>query len=126
MTCLEGLLARVQTHCAMRGDCWIWGGPVDSNGVGQPEMQWGGSRVRVRKELMRIFGTFGDDSMGSLVTVATCGTHRCVRPEHLKALTMSEYVSMTKVENGRKISASLKRYNAWKPLASKKKARRRA
>lgn len=121
----EEFLAYVKNHCAIFGDCWIWGGPVDSRGVGQPEMKWLGVRVRVRKELMRIFGTFGDDSNGNLVTLAKCGVNRCVRPEHLKSLTMSEYVATYKEENGRKISASLKRYNAWKPLASKKKKKRR-
>jgi hypothetical protein len=33
---------------------------------------------------------------------------------------MSEYVARSKVETAAKISAGLKRYNEWKPLASKK------
>lgn len=75
--------ARVET-----GDgCWLWQGALDGKGYGQ--MMWDGKPGRTHRWAYEHF--VGPIPEGMTID-HMCGVPRCVRPDHLRAVTLQQNI----------------------------------
>lgn len=80
---MTALLETIIAHCTECGDCLLWRGAVNSNGI--PMLRRAGSRKLhpLRRVVLQEVGTYVD---GQLAT-NTCGRALCVAPEHALGVT---------------------------------------
>jgi hypothetical protein len=85
---MDGSIEGIYARCIEEGDCWLWQGPVDTNGI--PIMRITGSRKLhlVRRHILQMDGTV----LGSLRATNTCNVTRCVNPEHAIGWPMSKLI----------------------------------
>lgn len=74
------------------GDCYVW---LHGCNNGHPSMRLGGKSALVRRVLWA--GTHGAIPSGKIVR-ATCGTDKCVNPDHMSLTTRGALAALTGVQ----------------------------
>lgn len=82
---IDHLPLRIQEKIHDTGDCWLWTGAL--RGGGYPGVRWQGRLVGAHHVVYElIHGALPD----GLELDHLCRVRRCVRPDHLEAVTRSE------------------------------------
>jgi hypothetical protein len=88
----RSLEARIRRQCTIDATdpdaCWVWAGHV-AKSDGKPRINIGGRPVSVLPAAMRKAGLWKSHYR---IARTTCGDRMCVRPDHGKGYTYSEYV----------------------------------
>lgn len=74
------------SHVDRSGDCWLWHGPMTSDGYG---------RFRDMKAHRFAFLVTNGTLTDGLILHHTCNTRLCVRPAHLVQMSQAEHVAIT-------------------------------
>ena len=82
---MKTLLDRVYERCVPDGDCMNWAGAVQS-ACHSPVMRNGGQAISLRRMLVE---SKINRPLGPMVATYICGNSKCVRLEHLGAITRS-------------------------------------
>lgn len=109
-------------HVDKSGECWLWNGNLTSSGYGTYAGRAGAHRIAYRITVGQIPPGYEVDHL--------CNVPRCVRPEHLEAVTREEnwrrrVERQTHCKNGHEFTPE-NTYTGWGQRACKTCARRRA
>jgi len=78
------LMTKIRARCTEDGDCLMWPGSANSNGI--PSIRVGKTVISVRKLVLMEAGRWKD----GLNAANTCGRYRCVAEGHSAALNRRE------------------------------------
>lgn len=84
---MNPIIERVRARCIECGDCWEWQGAVQKDNGNTPVINVDGTVRPVRRVLLEAAGV----RLKKRVVTFACGNHLCVNPEHLQAMTRTEF-----------------------------------
>lgn len=84
------LIAKVEGHVHLDGDCWIWAGALQTCGS-VPTMRHNGKTGPVRRFILLEKGV----NLAGMRATCRCGNPLCVHPAHLVAMTASDLQKRT-------------------------------
>jgi hypothetical protein len=93
---------RFDAKVAKTDGCWNWSAAINSKGYGVVS-QFGRLHLAHRAAFRRFIGPIP----AGMAIDHTCGNRRCVRPEHLEAVTTTENNRRSRIRKAARLAGSL-------------------